>query len=177
MTSQADANSASTTRTDDRSILWSIARQTSDPAFGTGALASIRRGEPEIVIRQAAFHRLVRDVDDRSLSAEGSLRWGAAVQILALLAGGWSPEAPDLGTALAKSDFPESRIGRLLASRGAGFRDQALLTARFLRAKGTACNATDLAELALVESRFEPRAEVLRRDIARSYFRIVDVAQ
>lgn len=159
--------------TGDRAHLLRIARRIADPEFGPGALASLRRGEPAIVARQPSFHRLVRSVDDRALSGEGTLRWATAVHVLAQLAGG-AGAVDDVGAALAHNGFPESRLARLLASRGASFRDQAVLTARFLRAKGAACRATDLAELALVEERAESRAERLRHRIARSYYQIAD---
>jgi hypothetical protein len=169
---------AALARRPDRNTLRWMAHRLADPGFGTGALASLRRGDPESVVRQPSFHRLVRDVDERALSPEdGALRWATAVQVLALLAGNWQPGAPDLGTALARAGFPESRLGRLLASRGAGFRDQAVLTARSLRAKGLPCDATHLAELALVDSRVESHAERLRYRIARSYYRVADASR
>ena len=126
-----------------------------------------------MVGRRPSFFRLVRLVDERALAGDGTLRWATAVHVLAQLAGG-AGAADDVGTALARGGFPESRLARLLASRGATFRDQAVLTARFLRAKGAACRATDLAELALVEERAERRADRLRFRMASSYYRIAD---
>jgi CRISPR system Cascade subunit CasB len=94
--------------------------------------------------------------------------------VLARPGAGWPSR--DLGTALAEASFPESRLSRLLASRGDAFRDQATLVARFLHARDAACTPVDLAELALVEERTESRAERLRFRIARSYYRVVDAS-
>lgn len=159
----------------DRTYLLRIARRLTDPDFGTGALASLRRGEPAILLRQPSFHRLVRALDEVSFAGDGALRWATAVHVLAVLArpgAGWP--ARDVGAALADAAYSESRLSRLLASRGDTFRDQAALAARFLRSRDAACTPTDLAELALVEERAESRAERLRLRIARSYYRVVD---
>jgi hypothetical protein len=159
----------------DRAILRSMFRWLVDPASGTGALASLRRSEPAVVLRQPSFHRLVRNVEDVALRTDGGLRWATAVHLLALLARpGTTRSLRDVGTALALAGFPESRLARLLASRGETFRDQATLAARFLRAHDSPCVPLDLAELALVEERAERRAERLRFRIARSYYRTAD---
>lgn len=159
----------------DRTLLHNMARRLADPDFGTGSLASLRRGEPAIVLRQPSFYRLVRDVGDAALSVDGAIRWATAVHVLALVARPGIAESPrDVGTALAEADFSESRLGRLLASRGEAFRDQAALTARFLHARDVTCMPLDLAELALVEERTERRAQRLRFRIARSYYRVSD---
>lgn len=161
-------------RREDRKLLLVIAHRLADPEFGTGALASLRRGTPETVMSQPSFYRLVSKVDEQTLLAGGVLRWATAVHVLALLAGSFRTGAPEVGSALANGGFPESRLGRLLASRGPGFRDQAVLAARFLRAKGVSCDATHLAELALVDDFALNRAERLRYRIARSYYRSYD---
>lgn len=159
----------------ERAHLLRIARRMSDPDFGTGALASLRRGDPATVLRQPSFHRLVRAVDDVALGGDGALRWATAVHVFAVLARPGSRwPSRDVGTALAEASLPESRLSRLFASRGDAFRDQAALVSRFLHARDAACTPTDLGELALVEDRAESRAERLRFRIARSYYRIID---
>lgn len=175
--SPPDAAAHATPANPDRAQLLRIARRLSDPDFGAGALASLRRGDPATVLRQPSFHRLVRAVDDAALGADGALRWATAVHVFAVLArsgAGWA--ARDLGSALADASFPESRLSRLLASRGDAFRDQAALVARFLRGRDAICTPTDLAELALTEERAESRADRLRFRIARSYYRVADAA-
>lgn len=159
----------------DRTFLRDLARRLSDLDFGTGALASLRRGDPAVVQHQPSFHRLVRDLDDAALGADGALRWATAVHLLALVARSGSAQSRlDVGSALAQARFPESRLGRLLASRGETLRDQAVLAAKFIHAHDIACAATDLAELALVDGRAERRAERLRLRIARAYYRTTD---
>ncbi|HYD53941.1 MAG TPA: type I-E CRISPR-associated protein Cse2/CasB [Gemmatimonadaceae bacterium] len=175
--SAAATTAGTTPRNPDRAVLHYVARRLADPEYATGASASLRRGDPGTVVHQPAFQRLVLGVDERSLGSEdGPRRWATAVQALALLARDWRQGAPHVGQALARAGYPESRLGRLLASRGDGFRDQVLFTARFLRAKGASCDATDLAELALVESRAESRAERLRFRIARHYYQAADAS-
>lgn len=161
----------------DRALLHRIAGRLANPEFGTGALASLRRGDPSTVRDAPSFHRLVRDVPDSDLDADGAIRWATAVHVLALAARpGSGTKASDVGAALADAGFSESRLGRLLASRGAAFRDQAALAARLLHARDAACTPTELAELALVEERAERRAERLRFRIARGYYRAHDTA-
>lgn len=159
----------------DRVRLAAIAHRLADPEFGTGALASLRRSEPATVLRQPACHRLLLDVDEHALGADGALRWATAVHLLALLAKpgrGWPDRTT--GAALADARYSESRLARLLASRGDAFRDQAVLAARFLRGRDAACRPLDLAELALVEERAEGRADRLRHRIARDYYTVLD---
>jgi CRISPR type I-E-associated protein CasB/Cse2 len=162
-------------RDPDRVLLAAIAHRISDPGFGTGSLASLRRGDPASVIHQPAFHRLVLDLDDAALGESGALRWATAILLLATLTEpGADPSLVGTGAALASAGFPESRLARLLASRGDAFRDQAVLAARFLRGRHVPCRPLDLAELSLVEERAERRAERLRFRLARDYYGVLD---
>ncbi|GJG89735.1 hypothetical protein tb265_49160 [Gemmatimonadetes bacterium T265] len=161
----------------DRRHLARVARRLADPELGTGALASIRRGDPATVSRQPTYHRLLRELDDAALAADGALRWAAAVHVLAMLARpGVAPPARPAGEALAAAGYPESRLARLLASRDDAFRDQAVLAARFLHSRDEACSPLDLAELALVEGLRERRADQLRHRLARGYYQVFDAA-
>ncbi len=161
----------------DRRQLARVARRLADPELGTGALASIRRGDPATVSRQPTYHRLLRELDDAALAGDGALRWAAAVHVLGILARpGTPPNARPTGEALAAAGLPESRLARLLASRDEAFRDQAVLAARFLHSRDEACSALDLAELALVEGRREGRADQLRHRLARGYYQVLDAA-
>lgn len=159
----------------DRARLARIARRLASTELSTGSLASLRRGDPATVLRQPACHRLLLHVDDHALGEDGALRWATAVHVLALLAppGRGRPDR-SAGTALAAAGLPESRLARLLASRGDAFRDQAVLAARFLRGRDMPCIPLDLAELTLVEERAERRAERLRFRIARDYYAVLD---
>lgn len=162
--------------TANRLLLRRIARQMAREDFGTGALASVRRGDPSRIRDAPSFHRLTRIVDERAMAGDGALRWATAVHLIATLTRpGGLPAMHDVGRALAEAGFSESRLARLLASRGEAFRDQATLAARFLHGRDAACMPLDLAELALVDERAESRAERLRFRIARSYYRVADV--
>lgn len=162
----------------DRERLAAIAHRLEDPNFGTGALASLRRGDPAAVMNQPSFHRLVVAVEDAALGEDGALRWATAVLLLATLSeAGTEPVRVPTGAALADAGFPEGRLARLLASRGDAFRDQAILATRFLRGRRAPCRPLDLAELALVEERAERRAERLRYRLARDYYGVADGAR
>lgn len=176
MTSQRFVDTCRTAPPDtDRSRLARIARRLASMELSTGSLASLRRSDPASVLRQPAYHRLLLEVDDRALGEDGAIRWATAVQVLALLADpGSSRSERSMGAALADAGFPESRLARLLASRGDTFRDQAILAARFLRARDVRCVPLDLAELAIAEGRAERRAERLRFHVARSYYAVID---
>lgn len=161
----------------DRRQLARVARRLSDPELGTGALASVRRGDPASVSRQPTYHRLLRELDDAALAGDGALRWATAVHVVAILTRPGVPPVPrPAGGALAAAGLPESRLARLLASRDEAFRDQVVLAARFLHSRDEACSPLDLAELALVEGRRERRAEQLRHRLARGYYQVFDAA-
>lgn len=153
-----------------RDLLREIARRLRDPTISTGALASLRRGTPQDVARQAAFHRLLAEIPDQHTQADDLIRWASVVQCMSLTRVAGAPFESD-GTLLARAGLSESRFARLLASRGDGLRDQMLLVARYLRSKDTSPVWADLGELALTDGLNEERADALRLRLARDYYR------
>lgn len=153
-----------------RDILREMARRVSNPALGTGALASLRRGSAHEVARQAAFYRLLVEVPDHEIPAHDLIRWAAVAQCMALTGVGATKTESD-GTVLARAELSESRFSRLLASRGDGFRDQLLLVARYLHSKDASLSWSELGELTLTEEVNEVQADGLRLRIARDYYR------
>lgn len=151
-----------------------IVRALSVPSLGTGTLASLRRGDPSMVLRQAAFYRMASSLDDSELRGENGLRWATVVHCIAVGPKTNPPVTRGMGDALADAGYSESRFARLLSANGEAFRDQAILVARFLRAHDKPCSWLDLSELVLVESRSEKRAEQLRLNLARDYYRTLD---
>lgn len=152
-----------------------IARRLAVPDLDPGARASLRRGDPATVLRQAACHRLLLALDEGALAGEGALRWATVVHAVAI---GARPGATSVvrhdGDTLARAGYSEQRFARLLAARGSAFRDQVVLLARFLHSRDEPCAWLDLGELVLVEGLREQRAEWLRLRVARDYYRVLD---
>jgi hypothetical protein len=158
----------------DRQRLARIAARLGSNDISTGTLASLRRADPTVVARQAAFHRLLAGEHEANLDHESIVRWATAVHLIAIAGRERATHDKGDGEVLASIGYPESRLARLLASRDEGYRDQAVLCARFLHAKNASVSMLDLAELALTEGRRETRAEQLRHRIARDYYRAAD---
>ena len=162
-----------------RSHITRIAKQIADADFGTGPLAELRRKDPEAVASTPAFHRLTAHMEDVSWAGD-ALRWATVIQAMAI---GTSPgdalPSESVGSALAYAGYPESRFARLLASRGNSFRGQIVLLARYMNAKKVRFDWRPLGELMLVEGlpAQKERAEELRFNIARDYYRALEKKQ
>ena len=148
-----------------------IAEQLRHPAFGAGALASLRRSDPSSVLHQPAFYRLVSPIGELALAGEGALRWATVVHAMAISArpGTRSPPSRRAGATLARLGYRESRFARLLAARGEALRTEVVLLARFVNAHREPLAWAQLGELVLTEGRRERRAEQLRHALARDY--------
>jgi CRISPR-associated protein Cse2 (CRISPR_cse2) len=170
----APADQAAAKLPADRQRLARIAARLGRDDTSTGTIASLRRGDPAMVARQAAFYRLLARQHDVELDHDTILRWAAAVQLIAIAGRQKSDYRKGDGEALAAAGYPESRLARLLASRDDGYRDQAVLCARFLHSRNASSSMLELAELVLTEGRRESRAERLRHRIARDYYRATD---
>ena len=165
------ANVADLSRPSSRQdILREMARRIRNPVVGTGALASLRRGSAHDVARQAAFHRLLAEVPDHEIQTHDLIRWAAVAQCMALTGVPATKNESD-GTVLARAELSESRFSRLLASHGDGFRDQLLLVARYLHSKDASLGWSELGELTLTDEANEERADTLRLQLARDYYR------
>lgn len=161
-----------------RAHIARIAKRIADESFGAGALAELRRNHPSIVASAPSFHRLTANMDDVSWVGDAPLRWATLIQAIAIgTKPGESAPTESAGKALAEAGYSESRFARLLASRGETFRDQIVLLARYMNGKQARFDWKDLGELVLTESIREERAEKLRFDIARSYFRALNARQ
>lgn len=163
----------------DRKRIAFLARRLADPAFGAGARAALRRGDPTTVMRQATFHRLVASarIDESRMAGDGSLRWATVLHAMAI---NIRPGVPLLrgpaGGALAHVRYSESRFMRLLAAHDEGLRDQIVLLARFAHARDESLDWRDLGELVLADGVRPATAERLRLRLARSYYKSLDAA-
>ena len=98
---------------------------------------------------------------------EAERRWGVVLGGLAILGSLHRPGCR-LGTALAHSGYAEARFVKLLRARGSQLLTEVLSAFRFLAAKASPVDATDLARLVLVTS--PEKEESIRRQIARDYY-------
>jgi hypothetical protein len=159
---------AATSLGQERRLILGIAHRIAAPTFGEGPRASLRRGSPEAVANQVAFHLVTRGVPDADMRTDKRLRWAAVVQACALC-GTCRPEVT--GTLLHGAGVSSHRVGRLLTSHGSGLQDQVRLLCRRLRSHLGDAFPIDLVELVLADEDRPDDAETLRAAIARSYYR------
>lgn len=158
----------------ERGHILRIAKIITGATYSRGSLASLRRGSPDRLLHEPAFHRLVMPLDDHELEHHGSRRWAVVVQGLAVLTtAGQEAKDRDAGTLLAEAGYSEQRLARLLASRGGAVEDQVLLACRFLRGRRVTGIPTRLFEMVLAEQQ-PPRLDRLCFECARGYYRVVD---
>lgn len=170
-------------------ITVSIAGQLARPDFTRGELAELRRMDPDEP-DAAAFWRLLSRFDQTG-SDDWERRWGLVLHGLALMTPASSddgtgdaprPSAHDptvpVGLALFQGGVPgrtrafysESRLNRLLTSRGPMTRVLLARLFRMLAGANQPFNWRQMATLILSDGRYEEQAERVRRQIARTYY-------
>ena len=134
---------------------------------GSGERAALARLQPEAL----QPHQLAAGLSPEQWHADTWPRW-------ALIAHGMALAGHDgkqkLGKQLAHAGVSESRVTKLLTSRGAAFTQLLPRVLRFLASKGVAPNWRELGELVLIESsnqrQHQVQAEEIRLHIAGPYF-------
>ena len=154
-----------------RDRLRDMARQIRDPRLSTGARASLRRGAPHDVARQAAFFRILSEQSLQYDQVDELIAWATVAQCMAITGIPLAAGAESDGTVLARAGLTESRFARLLASHGEGMRDQMLLIARYLHSKDASVAWNEMGELILTDDRSDERANDIRLRLARDYYR------
>ncbi len=99
---------------------------------------------------------------------EQEKQWAVVMASMALSAGLHDVKSR-LGESLAKAEYSEMRLERLLRAQGEDLQKHILLTARFLNAKAQHFNCIEMAGLIF----YEPNKELsdkLRHSIARGYY-------
>lgn len=142
---------------------------------GTGERAALARLQPEALQPHelAALSRalLAAGLSPESWRAETWPRWALIAQGIALAG---HDGRRRLGEQLADAGVAESRVTRLLTTRGDAFRQSLPRLLRLLASKGVAPNWRELGELALKECSADrgqlEAAEALRLRIAGPYF-------
>lgn len=151
-------------------VVGRLAALVGSDGLPTGERAALRRmvpGQPSPL----AFHRVaIRMLPEGWERHEED--WIAIVAGIALMSPG--AHRPDAGTgaALADAGFSEARLERLLSAQGQVRRLLLLRAARFLAARGGACDWAEAAALLL--TRDPERRETLHRQIARDFYRTLD---
>ena len=144
-----------------------------------GDVADLRRARPEEPGSPGFWKVVVHDLEPAGALPPGGpardeaeRRWASILFGLAHMGGLNQPQAR-LGRALAEAGFSELRFARLLGSRGEALLDAVRTTARYLAAKGQPADWADAARLVLAET--GPAAERFRRQLARDYYRTVNL--
>lgn len=144
---------------------------------GPGELAELRRlagGKPSL-----AFWRVMAEckVEDELRDGRREAIWPAILAVLAQMAAiNGAPQA--LGEALARTDYAEARLLRLLRADETSVGDEIGTVARWLAAKGRRANGYEIAAFAL--SRLNANADSTDRPasaIAKAFFNTIAHAE
>ncbi len=171
-------------------IAVGFARQLAAEGFPRGDLAELRRMDPDAP-DAAVFWRLM--ANEESLKRwsghdEIEQKWALVLHGLALMTrtagdNAMNRSAHDrnapIGEVLFYGDdlsrttafYSQSRLNRLLTARGSMLRTLEARLFRMLGAKGCTFNWYRMASLILAEGHNEERADRIRHDIARHYYR------
>ncbi len=142
---------------------------------GSGDRAALARLQPEALQphQLAALARalLAAGLSPEQWHADTWPRWALVAHGIALT--GHDPKQ-SLGVQLARAKVSESRVTKLLTSRGDAFKQLLPRLLRLLASKAVAPNWRELGELVLVESssqrHHQAKAEEIRLQIAGPYF-------
>lgn len=139
--------------------------------LGKGEKAALARLDPDGEIRPHQVAALARALIHAGLEPEDWhpetwRRWALIAHGMALA--GHASGA--LGNQLCEAGVSESRVTKLLTSRGDAFRQLLPRLLRLLASKEVAPNWHELGWLILYEGREEERAEAIRMQIAARYF-------
>lgn len=156
----------------EKDSLWSdiarLGRLLSWEHFPTGDRAALKRMAPDRPPPLAFYRLAFRELPENWEYRLGE--WQSMVAGMSLLSGHGNPHDPKrpLGKALARLNYSEARLERLLAAEGDTLNTLLLRAARFLAAKKEPVDWTDCARLLLAEG---DRREQIRREIAGDYYR------
>ena len=141
-----------------------VARVINAEDFPSGERARLKRwspgNAPNLAFYRFAFRHLPEAWEHKPQA------WMTLLTSIALMCP--DPHRPGLplGRALARTSYAETRLERLLAAEGDTLHTLLLRAARYLRAKNTGCNCTDIAYLLGLRG----TVEKARLRIARDYY-------
>lgn len=159
-------------RNDPGAIAAEIAALLHPDRIGTGALAALRRLDPERPTEEPALVRLLVTVlpEDHAVRLDD---WGLIAHCLAIGAPELHRGGKPFGEALFDARYSESRLLRLLRAERARLALLLPRACRFLVAKGEKLRPGELARLVLAvrrAARVADAAEPARLGIARAYY-------
>lgn len=139
--------------------------------LGSGEFAALARLDPDGELRPHQIAALARALIHAGLEPEGWppetwRRWALIAHGMALA----GHTSGSLGNQLCSAGVSESRVTKLLTSRGNAFRQLLPRLLRLLASKEVAPNWHELGWLILSEDRDEEKAEAIRMRIAGRYF-------
>ncbi len=153
-------------------IINHIAHAISDQRISKGDLAELRRVNSDDFNRPSFWKIITNYV---FYNEQGQYPSGDALSKWAVILSGMARMAPyhhdpgiKVGVALARNDFSESRLLRLLRSSGATFYDNIQRLCIFLASKGQKINWVELAKLVLTAD--PDKKEKIREEIAMDYY-------
>lgn len=153
---------------DEAALIGTIVDRLGQPHLGTGPLAELRRMDPaRPATAPAALHRLLAYHPDNALRGSGFDRWALLVHLLALAAPERHRGGASLGAALARAEYSEGRLTRLLETESSALSITLPRLVRFLIAKGEAIPHFELAQFVLWGGSDRDRMR-----IARDFYRI-----
>lgn len=146
--------------------------------LGSGEKAALARLDPDGDWRPHQIAALTRTyiqagLEPETWQPETWRRWALIAHGIALTGHAQGP----LGKQLHEAGVSESRVTKLLTSRGDAFRQLLPRLLRLLASKEVAPNWHELGALILHESRDEPKAEDIRLKIAGRYFSAVNKSE
>ena len=146
--------------------------------FPRGDLAALRRLDPDHASAPAFWRLLMRIPEERRRGRDAEARWALILHGMALMVPHHHGANVPVGRALFRADYSEQRLGRLLDARGAQFRALVPRLCRQLAHKAQPFDWRELGRLILASEsdRDEERAETIRVNIARAYYRAEAVA-
>jgi CRISPR system Cascade subunit CasB len=140
-----------------------------------GERAALARLDPDGELRPHQIAALSRALiyadlhpDTENWKPETWRRWALIAHGMALA--GHDPSNKPLGQQLSDAGVSESRVTKLLTSRGDAFRQLLPRLLRLIASKGVALNWKELGGLILNQERDEEKAEDFRIKIAGSFF-------
>lgn len=146
---------------------WANAVRSLAQAENRGALAELRRMEPEMTL-PAAFWNIVA-ASERRASPARLRRIAGVIKVMAFRPKDLDGGRRKLGAALAAADVTESRVRKLMTARGPALDGQVTRIARRL-ANTAPLPYREFAELLLAENHGSPKVEDIRLEIARGYW-------
>lgn len=150
--------------------LEKITRALSNKHYDTGALAALRRLDPNGALAAPALHRLLVHVPEAELRGEKLRGWALVIHCLALAAPEGFGGRTRLGRALLDAGFSDKRFVNLLDASPRELRDRLPRAVRFLMQRGGSVHSRQLAELVLTDPD-TPEYDARRQRIANDYYR------